>query len=296
MDDVGKLVLFRDVVETGGFSRAAERRGLSHSTVSKHVQSLERTLGARLLNRTSRTMSLTEAGRLVLTHSRSIGASVEALHASLDELRGEVLGALRIQSLVHVGRHLVQPAIATYLAAHPRARVELVLDDGPLHFTRDGYDLAVRVGLDAEGSLSARKLVDNGVLLVASPSLLDRIDPPTHPRDLASLPTVGYRAGAVVVNRWRYEEDGEVHAVAVAPVAEVNEGTALLDLAVAGIGIAYLSAFAAEAALRDGRLVRLLEDFPLPPYDPVYLLRASGGLPSLKVRAFEGHLRAVAAG
>ena len=295
MDDVGKLVLFRDVVDAGGFTPAAIRRGLSHSTVSKHVKSLEVSLGVQLLNRTSRSMSLTEAGRVVLGYSRDVGASVAALEERLDELRGEVMGELRIGCLLHIGRHLVQPAMQRYLAQHPRARIRLLASDGPLHFTRDGLDLAVRVGLDVESSLTARKLIDNEVQLVASPSLVSRIGAPSHPSALADLPTVGYRIGEVVIDAWRYEEGDEIRSVVVRPIAEVSDGNALLDLAIAGVGIAYVSAFAAREAIREGALVPILPELRLPAYDPVYLLSPGRAHRTLKVAAFETHLKAVAA-
>ena len=169
MDDVGKLVLFRDVVELASFSEAARRRGLTHSTVSKHVRSLEAELGARLLHRTSRTMRLTEEGRLALEASRSVGRSLARLSQQLEDLRGEVRGDIRVQALVHLGQAVVEPAIARVLRRHPQVSVSLVLHDGPLHFHREGFDLAVRVGMDVEGTLTARRLMPNPVGLFASP-------------------------------------------------------------------------------------------------------------------------------
>ncbi len=294
-DDLGKLLLFRDVVDAGGFSHAAARRGLSHSTVSKHIQSLEAELGVSLLNRTSRSMSLTEAGSVVLGYSRRVGASVDELEGRLDELRGEVVGELRVTSLVHIGKHLVQPAIARYLREFPRSRVQLVLDDGPLHFVRDGYDLAVRVGLHVEGSLTASKLIDNQVCIAAAPSLLERWAAPRHPSELAKLPTVGYRSSQFDISAWTYVEGGEFRTVEVDPVCKVNDGNALLDLVLAGLGVGYLSRFAAEEHIRRGELVRLLPDVELPPFEPVFMLQAATTHPSLKLQAFKRHLVAVAA-
>ena len=294
MDDLGRLLLFRDVVDAGGFSHAANRRGLSHSTVSKHVRSLEDTLGVLLLNRTSRTMSLTEAGRVVLGHTRELGASVEALHAQLDEIRGDVVGELRINSLVHLGSHLVQPAIERYVAEFPRSRVQLVVDDGPLQFNRDGFDIAVRVGRQVEGSLTATKLMDNEVCIVAAPSLLERVGPLEHPTALARVPTVGYRSRQFDISTWSYIERGAYRSIEVAPVCSVNDGNALLDLCLRGIGVCYLSRFAVQPHLDDRTLVRLFPEIELPPFDPVFLIRASTDHPPRKIRAFTEHLHAVA--
>ncbi len=294
MDDLGKLLLFRDVVDAGGFSHAAARRGLSHSTVSKHVRSLETALGVQLLNRTSRTMSLTEAGAVVLASSRRVGASVDTLYEQLDALRGDVVGGLRVNSLVHLSRHIVQPAIETYLDAHPRARVELVVDDGPLQFTRDGFDLAVRVGRLAEGSLTASKLLDNDVCIAAAPQLLARIDAPHHPEDLARLPTVAYRSSQFDISTWTYVDAGSFRSVDVAPVCTVNDGNALLDLVLSGLGIGYLSAFPAAAHLRSGALVRVLPSYTFPRFDPVFMIHGSTEHPSLKLQTFKRHLMAAA--
>ncbi len=292
MDDVGKLVLFRDVVESGGFSRAAARRGLSHSTVSKHIKSLERSLGVQLLHRTSRVMSLTERGRVVLDYSRRVGGCVEELQRRLDELRGEVRGELRVASLVHVGKHIVQPAAAAFLREHPHARVQLSLSDAPLAFSRDGLDLAVRVGLQAESTLTARKLLNNEVCIVAAPALLARHGAPQHPSQLAALPTVGYRSAAVTITVWRYLEGGEHRSVEVTPRFLVNDGNALLDAARDGLGVAYLSRFAAREDLERGALVQLLPRVALPAYDPVYMLYASTDYAAPALAAFQRHLLA----
>jgi len=232
-------------------------RGLSHSTVSKHVKSLEMSLGVTLLHRTSRVMTLSEEGRIVLEYSRRVGAEVRALSEHLEAMRGEVRGELRVNSLRHVGRHVVEPAMALFLKAHPSARVTLVLDDGPLNFSRDGFDLAVRVGLAAEARLMARKLSDNPVCLVASPDFLARVGVPAHPSELAHVPAVAYAAGDVEITTWTYEEASAVRSVEVVPACRVNDGNALLNAGRGGVGVGYVSRFAAREAMVRGALVDL---------------------------------------
>ncbi len=294
MDLADRLLLFADVVDAGGFSKAAARRETSHSTVSKHLKALEAELGVLLLQRTSRTMRLTDEGRLVLAHSRRIGDTLAALRAELDDLRGAVRGVVRVSSLVHLGRHLVQPAVARFLTAHPRARVDLTLDDGPLHFSRDGLDVAVRVGRRAEGSLIARKLADNPVCLVAAPSLVARCGPPTHPAGLADMPAVAYRA-EVQITRWSYLDGESIRSVEVDPVLRVDDGNALLDAVLDGLGVGYLSRFAARPHIERGALVELLPHVELPPYDPIFVIRAAADPAPPRVRVFEETLRDVAA-
>ncbi|MEM9459047.1 MAG: LysR family transcriptional regulator [Myxococcota bacterium] len=294
MEHVGKLVLFRDIVDQGSFTRAAAKWGLSHSTVSKHIRTLESALGVQLLHRTSRSMNLTEHGQLVYGYSRDVGASVEQLMLHLDEVRDEVRGQLRISCLRHVGRHLVQPAIARLMTRHPRIRVTLVLDDGPLAFHRDGFDLAIRVGRGAEGSLTARKLLDNPVCMVASPGLLERRGSPEHPRQLASYPTVAYVAGPLQITAWTYIDQGEYRTVQVDPGLCVDDGNGLLDAVRAGLGIGYLSAFAVREDLDRGTLVRVLPRFELPAYDPIYMLYAGSKYASPKLEALKHALVEVA--
>lgn len=294
MNELAKLLLFRDVVDAGGFSHAAARRGLSHSTVSKHIKSLEESVGLLLLNRTSRTMSLTEAGLIALRYSRRLSDSLEELHDRLDEVRGSVAGELRVSSVVHVGRHLVQPAVARFVEEFPSAVVHLTLSDGPLEFNRDGLDLAVRVGLHAEGSLTASKLLDNEVCVVAAPSLLTRVNAPVHPSELSALPTLGYASPQFDIRSWAYRDGDAIRTVEVDPICRVNEGNALLDLALAGVGFAYVSTFAAHQDIQRGMLVRVLEDYTFPSFDSVYAIAASTPQPPLKLRAFKRHLRDVA--
>lgn len=296
MDDVGKLVLFRDIVTHGSFTGAAAARGLTHSTVSKHLKSLEAELGVTLLRRSSRRMSLTDTGQMVLQYSAQIGDRVDELRRRLEQLRGEVRGELKVSALVHVGRHLVRPALRTFLAQYPDVRITLELDDGPLALQRDGFDLAVRVGLPAEGALTARKLADNPVCIAASPTLLERISPPSHPSELAHLPTVAYRVPGLEITTWSYIDMGEIRTVTVSPTLRVGDGNTLLDAVSDGLGIGYLSAFAARDAIDDGRLVPLLTDFELPAYAPVFILHPSVDFLAPRVEAFKQHLLAAYVG
>lgn len=294
MDDLGKLLLFRDVVELGGFTAAARKWHLSHSTVSKHIKTLERELQTQLLERTSRTRKLTASGRIVHDHSRRLGGTLDEMTQRLDELRGEVTGELRIGSLVHVARHLLQPALARFVAEHPRVRIQLVLEDGPLAFYRNELDAALHVGLPTEGTLIATKLIENEVCLAATPELLERAGPLEHPSELAHYPTVAYRSDEVEITTWAYREGEEEHTVQVDPVLRTGDGNSLLDAVRAGIGVGYLSAFSAQDDLERGTLVRVLPSFALPAYAPVYLLTAPSEYPSPKVLALKQALVATA--
>lgn len=289
-----KLLIFQDVVDCGGFSHAGRKRGLSHSTVSRHVKSLEEALGTTLLNRTSRSMSLTAEGRVAYEYAHQIKGRFDELSDRLEEMRGQVRGQLRVNALVHVGRHLVQPAIASYLAEFPDMRVEASFDDSPIQFTKDGYDVAVRVGRHVEEQLVARKLVDNDVCIAASPSFIERFGRPKSPDDLPRFPTVAYKSTEVAITTWPFVVDGEYRAVEVDPVCTVNEGNALLDAVRHGMGIGYLSRFSAYEDLDNGNLVRLLPKYELPPYEPIFVIHARAQRDSPRLKAFKKHLRAAA--
>ncbi len=289
------LSIFRLVVDSGGFSGAARTLNVSHSTVSRRVRALEADLGFTLLNRTSRTMSLTDAGAIALDSGKQVAVTLDTLRSRLDELRGGVTGVLRVSSVVHLGPPLVQPAIESFLDEHPTAQVALALDDGPLDFTRRGLDVAVRVGLLVEGHLVATKLMDNAVCIVATPDLLRRTGHPRHPAELQHMPAVVYRSPDYDISTWAYREGDEVHTVSVEGRVTVDDGRTLLELVLAGLGVGYLPRTVAHPYLDDGRLVDLFPERELPDFEPVYMLRTPGTEPPLKVRAFERHLRERAA-
>lgn len=287
MDDIGKLVLFHDVVELGGFSAAARKWNLNHSTVSKHVKTLERELRAQLLERTSRTMRLTAPGRIVFEHSRRIGGTFDEMVRRLEESRGQVSGELRIGSLIHVERHLVQPAVRRFLGEYPGVRITLLLQDEPLAFFRNELDLALHVGLPTEGTLIAKKVLENDVCLAASPNLLERAGDLRHPEELATYPTVAYASPEVEITTWAYRDGGEERTVSVHPVLRTTDGNSLLEAVRSGLGVGYLSAFAAKGDLDAGSLVQVLPEFELPAYAPVYVLSAPSEYASPRIEAFK---------
>ena len=157
----------------------------------------------------------------------------------------------------------------------------------PVGARRPAFDLAVRVGLEAEGSLRARKLIDNEVCLVATPELIARAGELQHPDELARYPTVAYAAPKHDIRSWRYREQQEVRSVEVEPLLYVSDGNALLDAVKAGVGVGYVSAFAVQPELESGELVRVLPAFELPAYAPVYMLYAASDYTSPKLEALQ---------
>lgn len=295
MSDVDRVLVFRDVVEAGGFAQAAARRGTVHSTISRQVKELESSLGVPLMTRTTRTKQLTAAGELVLRYARDIGnRHAEMLHA-LERLEQIVGGELRVQSLVHVGAAIVMPAVDAFAEQFPGVEVQLHFDDGPLTFHQRGLDLAITVGRPAAEQLVVRKLCANEVCIAAAPALVERFGHPKSPTDLLEWPTVTYRSGDIAVETWPYEHAGKIHSLDVRPNLTVNDGVTLLEAVRRGRGIGYLSRFSAVADLKQGTLIELLPECTLPAYAPLYTVKADLELVSARVEAFEACLAKVAA-
>ncbi|MFN3200509.1 MAG: LysR substrate-binding domain-containing protein [Bradymonadia bacterium] len=299
MDDIEHLLAFRDVVECGGFARAARRRGTAHSTISRQVRELEARLGVPLMTRTTRSRHLTAAGELVFRHSKAIGDQLSEMLNALEQTEQNIEGVLRVSALVHVGAALVMPAVERFTAAHERVEVQLEFHDGPLEFHKRGLDLALTVGLPQSSQLVVKKLCDNPVVLVAAPSLVRRAEAALgalqHPSGLHDWPLVAYRNGEVQVVEWPYVDGDEIRTLTVKPGVTVSDGVSLLDAVRRGVGVGYLSRFSVIDALSSGALVQLLPEVALPDYAPVYVARADLGVVSPRVRAFEACLAEVAA-
>ncbi|MEM9191704.1 MAG: LysR family transcriptional regulator [Myxococcota bacterium] len=285
--DIDRVLVFCDVVESGGFAQAAVRRGTVHSTISRQVRELERSLGVTLMTRTTRRKQLTAAGELVFRHGREIGKRYRELLHDLSRMEQIVAGELRVQSLVHVGAALVMPAAEQFRTQFPKVGLRLHFDDGPLSFHQSGLDLAITVGLPSAEDLVVRKLCDNEVVLVAAPSLVEQFGAPQAPTDLLSWPVVAYRSGAASLTSWAYEVDGQIHILEVHPSLTVNDGVSLHAMVRRGLGVGYLSRFSVSADLENGTLVELLPTTRLPPYNPVYTVKADLELVSPAVEAFE---------
>ena len=292
MDRFASLRAFVAVVNAGSFARAAERLGLSRAMVSKHVQLLEDRLGARLLQRTTRRLSLTEAGRGF--HGRA-----ERLLADLDEAEAAVAsestaprGTLRISAPVSFGAGWVAPALARFLAAHEGLAADLVLNDRVVDLVEEGFDLAIRIGRLPDSSLIARRLAPCRVTLVAAPAYLAARERPRAPADLAGHNCLGY-AYQSTGDTWRFVPSGGGAAVAVRVRGslDANNGEALAAAAREGIGIALLPTFLVGEDIRRGRLTCLLDGWE-PETLGVHAIYPQSRHLSAKVRGFVDFLAA----
>jgi len=289
MDRLLAMRVFQKVAELGSFSAAADQLDMSKSAVSKTVRALEDHLGAKLLHRTTRRLSLTDTGtRYVAQTARLLGdlAEIEAEAASE---RATPRGRLRVNAPMSFGLLHVAPLVASLLRTHPELEIDLTLNDRVVDLVDEGYDLAIRIGQLPDSSLIARKLGESELVVVASAAYLAAAPPLEVAADLAAHACLIYAYGRWR-EEWRLVEQGRTVAVRVRGPLRANNGEALAAAAVDGLGIALLPDFIAAPALADGRLVRVLPAASGGTL-PIHALYPPNHHPLAKLRAFVDHLR-----
>jgi len=285
MDRVAAMQVFALVVETGSFAKAAERLALSTSAASRHIAELETHLQTRLLNRTTRRVSLTESGRAF--YERAVQLLADLAEAEQEASSAAVVprGTIRLTTSVNFGVRHVAPAIAAFLAEHREVRFDVSLSDRIVDLVEEGFDLAIRIGSPVAENLVARKLGETRLVPCASPGYLAEHGAPKTPEDLAehSCFTYEYVSPRHV---WRFRDrSGAERTVRVSGRLHSNNGDLLAEAAASGAGIVFEPAFIVGPEVRAGRLVPLLQDF-VPPPVPIYALYPSRKHLSAKVRRF----------
>ncbi len=277
------MLLFAEVVATGGITAAAERLGLRKSTVSRRLSALEERLGIRLVERNTRRLRLTEAGRDYHAHCARLVAEARAVNQALSESRGTPQGTLRIATLSLLGE-LLTPLIAELLLRQPLMRVEVSLAEGHVDLIAEEYDLALRTGPLADSSLVARKLGRLRTGYYASPGYLSRHGTPRTPEDLQGHESV-LLAEPGTDEVWFFGEGKRARTVPVAGRLRVPSVRAGQAAARAGLGLVRLPASLVADDVRGGLLVPVLED-QTPPGIPVFAVYPSSRQLPLKVRTF----------
>ena len=276
------------MIESGSFSKAADRLGVSKSAVSMQVAKLEDRLGARLLNRTTRQLSLTEVGARLFERAQRIIEEAEAAEAEAGSMQTHPTGTLRITTGVSFGQDHLACMLPDFLSQYPTLSVDLVLNDRFVDLVEEGYDIAIRVGSLPDSAMRARRLAGARVLTVASPEYLERAGTPEHPRDLTEHDCLGYAyLGTGWV--WRFGARDTVVDVRIEPRLQSNNGSALLAAACGGLGVVMLPTFIMSERLRDGSVVPILPGFEPDPIG-VYAVYPPGRPVAAKVRAFIDYL------
>lgn len=283
MDRFASMEVFAKVADTGSFTAAADALGISGQMVGKHIRMLEEHLGVRLLNRTTRQQSLTEAGKDFLERTRIVLAELEAAEALAAESRARPRGELRVNAPVTFGAYSLAPLLPAYMAENPEVTVRLTLNDRVVDLVDEGYDCVFRTGALMDSTLIARSLRPLELIACAAPAYLKARGTPIVPGDLAGHDCLGF-AGSAIEERWEFGSRTGRVAVRVTSRFSTNSGQALKEAALAGLGIIFQ---AAELTLDDvnaGRLVRILPDWQST--RPMHLLFAPDRRITPKLRSF----------
>jgi DNA-binding transcriptional LysR family regulator len=285
VDRLAAIQVFAQVVESGSFAKAADRLGLSTSAASRHVAELEGHLQTRLLNRTTRRVSLTESGRAFYERAVQLLADLGEAEQEASSATVVARGTIRLTTSVNFGVRHVAPAIAEFMARHPEVRFDVSLSDRVVDLVEEGLDLAIRIGPPGPDNLVARKLGETRLVPCASPEYLAKHGAPKTPEELERHNCFTYEY-VNPRNLWRFRDrSGAERAVRVAGRLHSNNGDLLAEVAAQGAGVVFEPAFIVGPEVRAGRLVPLLQDF-VSPAVPIYALYPSRKHLSAKVRRF----------
>jgi DNA-binding transcriptional LysR family regulator len=284
MDRIDAMQAFVAVADLQGFAPAARKLGLSPSGVTRLIAALEDRLGARLLQRTTRTVTLTDVGARYLERARRILGDVEEAEGSVQDERTKPSGRLVVSAPVGFGRLHVSPVMSAYLKRYPEVAGELRLSDSMINLVEEGVDLAVRIGHLPDSSLVARHVGEMRQIVVASSGYLKKRSEPKTPEVIASHETIQFGATAASPD-WRFVEDGREVRVACTPRFTTNSADAAIRHAEQGGGLTRVLAYQAAEAIKAGRLTIVLAKFERPPM-PIHIVYPTSRLLSAKVRTF----------
>lgn len=275
---------FVAVADTGSFTAAADKLGVSTAHVSRQVSKLEQRLAVKLLYRTTRKVSLSEDGRSFFQQCRTLLEGLEDAERALSERQGMLRGKLRLTAPVTLGERAIAPLVNRFLVEHPELEITLRLTNQPLDLVEGGYDLAIRLGKLESSSMMARKLAPRIPYVCASPDYLARCG---VPNTLAELEQHNCLLGTL--DYWRFQVEGRERVVHVRGNLSCNSGHALLDAALQGLGIVQLPDYYVESALAQGRLVSLLAQYRIPD-EGIWALYPNNRQLSPKVRQLLDHV------
>lgn len=286
MEHLGDIAVFVRVVEAGGFTAAADRLGLTQSAVSKSVGRLEERLGTRLLNRSTRRLSLTEAGAALYERGRRALAEIEEAELQVARLQTEPRGILRVSAPTSFGILHVAPLLPEFLDRYPALTVDLQLDDRLTDLVEEGFDCAIRIKELGDSTLVAKRLASCRQLICASPEYLKRAGTPTTPEQLKKHQVLVYTYRAALGEWVLRGPDGKKTKIETSARFSSNSGLALVQAALNGFGIVVPPAFYVGRELRERELVSIMDDYAVLPTLGIHAVYPERRHLSPKVRAF----------
>ncbi|CAP55582.1 LysR family transcriptional regulator [Gluconacetobacter diazotrophicus] len=289
MRDADEMRIVVEIVRQGGLSAAARHLGLAPSVVSDRLARLEQRLGTRLLVRTTRRQTLTEAGRIYLDEATAILAATDAMETRVRETVNAPGGMLRITAPMPFGRVRLAPFVAGFISRHPDIRIHLTLEDRMVDIVGEGYDIAIRAAPVVDTALTGRRLMESRRVLVASPAYLSRHGRPETPADLARHACLVANMTGQCRGTWRFGrgEKARIHRVEGRLASSHSELPVVWALA--GLGLAQKSLWEVEAHLRAGQLVTVMEDWEPDPAT-FYAIHTVSTVHSHKIALFMGEL------
>ena len=285
MDGFSDLNLFALVARHRNLAAAARELGVTPPAVSKRLAQLERRLGVRLMNRTTRRLTLTPEGELYLANGSRILDDLSELEQLVTRSRGEPTGLLRVNASFGFGRARIAPAVSDFIARFPAMKIQLHLTDRPMSLQEEGFDVGIRFGEVPDVRVNARLLLKNRRIVCASPDYVKRYGEPSVPHDLTRHACIVLRENDSAYGTWHFSRGKRVETVKVDGPLSSNDGSAVLHWALEGRGIVVRSQWEIEGHLKRAELVSLLEDWSLPDANihAVYLERNQL---SVKLRTF----------
>ncbi|WP_261817772.1 LysR family transcriptional regulator [Vibrio gallicus] len=270
MSITNQLLLFKDVVQQGSFSKAAALHDMDNSSLSKHIKKLETSLGVQLLNRSTRSFSLTSAGEEILSQTHILVDTLHQIHSIADSYHLEPKGQLRITAPIFIGQEYLRPVVSKFIAAYPNVQVTLSLDDKRADIIADHFDVAFRVGKLSESNLIAKKIANTNFAVVASRSFVEKYGHPQTITQLVSLPAVVYSNGDVTLDQIRTSEEPhgeELKTFKMRGNYKVSDVRTMMGAIEDGLGYALIDLFNLDRPIDETGLVPLLTDYRLSTMD-----------------------------
>ncbi|MEH0689161.1 LysR family transcriptional regulator [Vibrio cholerae] len=274
MDLASRMELLLEVSKAGSFAKAADRLNLDRSVLSKQVKQLEEHLGVRLINRTTRSLSLTDVGYQIVDQANKVSSLLEETKQIAESYHSEPVGNLRISSTTLFGRKYIQKVVEAFLEKYPKATVNLVLDDLRVDVIKERIDLAFRIGPMRDSSMVAKRLADNKLALVASEEFVERHGLPETPEQLVALPAVIYANSSIVIDKLQIhsKDNLRLDTFTMTGPYRVNEPQLVIDSVKSGMGYAMIGQFMISKEIEKMGLVQLLPDYHMPSFGDVYAL------------------------
>lgn len=282
-DRLNGMRVFAQVVEAKSFSAAADELGMSKSLVSRHVSALEASLSVKLLHRSTRKLSLTEAGAVFYEHCARVVQEAALAEQHLSRIQAEPAGLVRVTAVPAFATRYVLPALTEFHQRYPKIHVKLFCSNRPVDLGDEGFDLGIRVSFSPDPNLVARKLAANRSVLCATPAYLERRGTPRRPEDLRKHDCVLFPPLAPK-GVWTLRRDERKISVPVSGVFETDEMDAVRAAVAGGLGIGILPMYMAGEAVRRGELIALLHKYQVVPESAVYLVYLPNRTLALRLR------------